>query len=240
MSRQARMKSRFQSTSKKKGASREKTSGTVGAEKSDPKKIGKILRKTYPDATCALDFENPLELLVATILSAQCTDARVNIVTKELFKKYRSARDYADADPAELEEDIRPTGFFRQKTQSILSGCADLVEKHGGEIPQDMDELTRLRGVGRKTANVVLGTAFGIPSGVVVDTHVRRLAFRMGLTGQKDPEKIERDLMAIIPKREWIHFGHQMTLHGRAVCTARKPQCDVCPLERVCPKQGVA
>jgi len=210
------------------------------ASKSDPRTIGQILKKTYPDATCEMNFKTPLELLIATILAAQCTDARVNEVTKTLFKKYRSARDYAEAEPQQLEEDIRSTGFFRQKAKSIIGCCGEIVDRHGGEVPADMEALTQLPGVGRKTANVVLGTALGIASGVVVDTHVKRLSLRMGLSSQTDPEKIERDLMEAIPKENWVAFGHQMTIHGRRVCAARKPQCDTCPLERVCPKIGVA
>ncbi len=208
--------------------------------KSDPRTIGQILKKTYPDAICELNFKTPLELLIATILAAQCTDARVNEVTKALFKKYRSANDYAEAEPQQLEEDIRSTGFFRQKAKSVIGCCREIAERHQGKVPADMDALTRLPGVGRKTANVVLGTALDIATGIVVDTHVKRLSMRMGLSSQTDPEKIERDLMEVVPKESWIAFGHRMTIHGRRVCTARKPQCDTCPLERVCPKIGVA
>jgi len=210
------------------------------ASKSNPRTIGQILKEVYPDATCELNFKTPLELLIATILAAQCTDARVNEVTKTLFKKYRSASDYAEAEPQQLEEDIRSTGFFRQKAKSVIGCCREIVDRHQGKVPADMEALTQLPGVGRKTANVVLGTALGIASGVVVDTHVKRLSMRMGLSSQTDPEKIERDLMEAIPKEDWIAFGHQMTIHGRRVCAARKPQCDTCPLERVCPKIGVA
>jgi endonuclease-3 len=208
--------------------------------KSDPRTIGQILKKTYPDAICELNFKTPLELLIATILAAQCTDARVNEVTKALFKKYLSANDYAEAEPQQLEEDIRSTGFFRQKAKSVIGCCREIAERHQGKVPADMDALTRLPGVGRKTANVVLGTALDIATGIVVDTHVKRLSMRMGLSSQTDPEKIERDLMEVVPKESWIAFGHRMTIHGRRVCTARKPQCDTCPLERVCPKIGVA
>jgi len=234
----ARKSTSTRSSARKKGTSRAGKSVAEGG-KSDAKRIAQILKKAYPDAVCALDFKTPLELLVATILAAQCTDARVNIVTRDLFKKYRIAQDYAEAEPGALEEAIRPTGFFRQKTKAIVSACADLVEKHGGEIPRDIEALTRLHGVGRKTANVVLGTAYRIPSGIVVDTHVKRLAYRMGLTAQRDPDKIEQDLLEKIPKKEWIDFAHRMTEHGRRICSARKPLCDVCPLERVCPKVGV-
>jgi endonuclease-3 len=216
------------------------TQSVASKSKSDPRAIGRILKEVYPDATCELNFKTPLELLIATILAAQCTDARVNEVTKTLFTKYRSANDFAKADPEQMEEDIRSTGFFRQKAKSILGCCREIVDRYGGKVPADMDALTRLPGVGRKTANVVLGTAMGIACGVVVDTHVKRLSMRMGLSSQTDPEKIERDLMEAIPKKDWIAFGHQMTLHGRRVCAARKPQCDTCPLERVCPKIGVA
>lgn len=238
-SKSAKMTRLFRSSAKKKGLSRGQKS-IASRAKSDPAGIVRILKKVYPDATCALNFNTPLELLVATILAAQCTDARVNIVTAKLFKKYKTARDYAEAPPEKFEAAIRSTGFFRQKTKAILSACSELVDKYGGEVPADIEALTRLPGVGRKTANVVLGTAMGIPSGIVVDTHVKRLASRMGLSSQKDPEKIERELMEKIPREEWIDFGHRMTEHGRKVCTARKPQCDVCPLERVCPKVGVA
>lgn len=207
---------------------------------SDPRAIGRILKETYPDAACELNFKTPIELLVATLLAAQCTDARVNLVTKTLFSKYRSARAFAEANPEQLENDIRSTGFFRQKARSIISCCREIVDRHGGRVPADMEALTQLPGVGRKTANVVLGTAMGVASGVVVDTHVKRLSMRMGLSSQTDPEKIERDLMEAIPRMDWVAFGHQMTLHGRRVCSARKPQCATCPLERVCPKIGVA
>lgn len=238
-SKSAKTKRLFSSSAKKKGPSRDRKSVATGA-KSDPAQIVRILRKTYPDATCALDFDTPLDLLIATILAAQCTDARVNLVTKKLFKKYKTAQDYAEADLNQFEAEIRSTGFFRQKAKAIISACEDLEELHGGEIPQDIEALTRLHGVGRKTANVVLGTAFGIPSGIVVDTHVKRLAGRMGLSSQKDPEKIEQDLMDQVAQKEWIDFAHRMTDHGRKVCSARKPRCTVCPLERVCPKLGVA
>lgn len=215
------------------------TRSVARKQKSDPKKIISILKKTYPDAQCALDFKSPLQLLIATILAAQCTDERVNQVTPELFKKYSSAGAFVNADMEELQQEIRSTGFFRQKAKSIVSACSELEEKHGGEVPRDMDALVELPGIGRKTANVVLGTAYGIPSGIVVDTHVKRLAYRMGLSDQKDPDRIERDLMQVVPKSQWIDFAHRMTEHGRKVCVARKPRCEVCPLERVCPKLGV-
>jgi len=196
------------------------------------------LKRQYPAARCSLDFAGPLELLVATILSAQCTDERVNLVTPVLFARYRSARDFADADPAELETIIRPTGFYRNKTKSLIGMGRALVERHGGEVPRSMEELTAIPGVGRKTANVVLGNAFGINAGVVVDTHVTRIALRLGLTRQRDAVKIERDLMALVPKRHWTLFPHLMIHHGRAVCQARKPRCEICPVLTLCPFPG--
>jgi len=197
------------------------------------------LKQVYPHATCALNFATPLDLTVATILSAQCTDERVNMVTDELFKKYREAEDYASAPPGVLEDEIHATGFFRQKSMSLRGMGQKLVEKFGGEVPTTMEEMIQLPGVARKTANVVLGTAYGIPSGIVVDTHVRRLAFRLGLTDEKDPEKIERDLMEVVPREEWIWFGHAMIWHGRETCHARAPQCSACGLQEFCPKRGV-
>jgi endonuclease-3 len=202
-------------------------------------KVIQALRKDYPEAVCALEFRNPVELLVATILSAQCTDKRVNLVTKRLFAKYRSAADYARAAQDEFERDIQSTGFFRNKAKNIIGCCQALVEQHRGKVPQDLDVLVQLPGIGRKTANVVLGTAYGIASGVVVDTHVSRIAKRLGLTQQKDPEKIERDLMELVPQDEWIAFSHRMVHHGRQICAARKPKCDVCSMASFCPKIGV-
>jgi endonuclease-3 len=202
-------------------------------------KVARILRQEYPNATCALDFRTPLELLVATILSAQCTDKRVNLVTKDLFQKYRSAADYARASPEVLERDIQSTGFFRNKAKSLIGCCTELVEMHGGEVPRDLETLVGLPGIGRKTANVVLGTAFKTATGVVVDTHVARVSRRLGLTKHKDPIKIEQDLMALIPQEAWIEFGHAMVLHGRRLCVARKPKCDDCPLSPFCPRIGV-
>ncbi len=193
------------------------------------------LKSEYPDATTALDWRNPLELLVATILSAQTTDVRVNAVTPTLFAKYPTAADYAGADPTELEEDIRPTGFFRNKAKSLRGMAGALVEDHGGEVPRTMDELVALPGVGRKTANVVLGNAFGVDEGVVVDTHVRRLSNRLGFTAHNGPEKIERDLMQTVPKRDWTVFSHLLILHGRSVCKARKPACGDCVVNDLCP-----
>ena len=197
--------------------------------------IVRALKKTYPNATCALNHSNPFELLVATILSAQCTDERVNIVTASLFRKYRSVADFAAADPAELEQDINSVNFFRNKARSILTTAKLVLEKHNGELPKTLEELTQLAGVGRKTANVVLGTAFGIPTGVVVDTHVARLTQLLGLTKNKDAEKIEQDLIELLPKKEWIDFSHRLIWHGRRVCKARKPNCPECSLESLCP-----
>jgi len=193
------------------------------------------LKSAYPDSTTALDWKNPLELLVATILSAQTTDVRVNAVTPTLFAKYPTAADYAEADPTELEEDIRPTGFFRNKAKSLRGMARALVDDHGGKVPRTMEDLVALPGVGRKTANVVLGNAFGIDEGVVVDTHVRRLSNRLGFTTQSDPEKIERDLMQTVPKRDWTVFSHLLILHGRSVCKARKPACGDCVVNDLCP-----
>ena len=198
------------------------------------------LRKALPDARCSLDHTNPLELLIATILSAQCTDERVNAVTPALFKKYKSALDYAQAPLGSIEGAIRATGFFRAKAKSIKACCESLAREHGGEIPRDIDMLTQLHGVGRKTANVVLGTAFGIASGLVVDTHVRRISNRLGLTGQKDPPKIEQDLMEVVPKKDWVAFPLLLIHHGRKTCTARAPDCGACPISRDCPSAGKA
>jgi endonuclease-3 len=194
------------------------------------------LKKTYPTATCSLDFGNPLQLLVATILSAQCTDERVNAVTKTLFKKYRSAKDYAGVSQEELEKDIQSTGFYRNKAKSLRGMAAAIVERHGGKVPDTMDDLTELAGVGRKTANVVLGNAFGKNVGVVVDTHVTRVSNRLGLTDHLvDAVKIEQDLMRIVPQDEWTLWSHLLIHHGRAICQARKPRCEACPLLPHCP-----
>jgi len=193
------------------------------------------LKKQYPQAKTALEHADPLELLVATILSAQCTDARVNIVTEDLFKKYRSAEDYANANPEVFEQEIKSTGFFRNKTKSIIGMAQALVEQHEGKVPASMDELTALPGVGRKTANVVLGNAFHIDEGIVVDTHVRRIANRLKLTTKADPVRIEQDLVKIVPKRDWTVFSHLLILHGRQVCPARKPKCEICPVNELCP-----
>lgn len=197
------------------------------------------LKKAYPDAHCALNHVNSFQLLIATILSAQCTDERVNIVTATLFRKYRGPQDFVDVSQSELENDIRPTGFFRNKAKNIRAACRRLIEVYGGEIPQTMEEILTLPGVARKTANVVLGNAFNIASGVVVDTHVARLSGRLGLTEAKTPEKIERDLVDLVPKKHWIMFPHWMIFHGRRICNARKPKCRECVLADICPSYPV-
>ena len=199
------------------------------------RKIIRLLKRAYPDAKCSLEHSNAFELLIATILSAQCTDARVNIVTQDLFRKYRKPQDYLKVSPKELEQDIRTTGFFRNKTKSIQGTAKVLTEQYGGKVPETMDELLELPGVARKTANVVLGNAFGISSGVVVDTHVTRLSHRLGLSEQKTAEKIEEELIAIVPKRDWVIFPHLMISHGRAICKARNPLCAECVIEKLCP-----
>jgi endonuclease III len=197
------------------------------------------LRATYPNVRCALNHENPLQLLVATILSAQCTDARVNLVTPALFQKYRDAEDFAAAPSAELEGMIHSAGFYRNKARSIRNCAKGLVEKHTGKVPDTLDELIQLDGIGRKTANVVLGVAYGKAEGVVVDTHVLRLSRRMGLTRQTTPEKVEQALMKVVPRNEWIDFSHLLIWHGRKRCTARKPDCIHCEIKNLCPKIGV-
>jgi len=203
------------------------------------KEIIKRLQREYPDANCALNHNNAFQLLVATILSAQCTDVRVNIVTESLFRKYRQPADYLNVEQTELEQDIRPTGFFRNKAKSIQGACEKIINDFGGEIPNTMEELLTLNGVARKTANVVLGNAFGIASGVVVDTHVSRLSQRLGLTENITPEKIEMDLSALIPQKDWILFPHWLIFHGRKICQARKPKCPECVLNDICPKIGI-
>jgi endonuclease-3 len=211
-----------------------------GAEKKA--QAGRVLRRLkadYPGATCALENETPFELLVATILSAQCTDVRVNMVTPELFRRWPTAREMAGAPIQQLEKVIQSTGFFRNKAKNIKAASQGLVENHGGEVPRDMDQLVALAGVGRKTANVVLGTAFGLATGVVVDTHVTRLSQRLGLTMHTDATKIEQDLMQLLPKSEWVDFAHRMIHHGRQICVARKPKCPMCSMKTFCPKIGV-
>lgn len=199
------------------------------------RKIIKLLRRVYPDAHCTLDHSNPLELLIATILSAQCTDERVNVVTGSLFRKYRGPEDYLRVPQSELETDIRSTGFYHNKAKAIQGACKLIKEQHGGRVPDNMEELLALPGVARKTANVVLGNAYGITSGIVVDTHVQRLSTRLGLTDQQQPEKIERDLTALVPRKDWIDFSHLLIAHGRQTCKAHTPLCAECILERDCP-----
>jgi endonuclease-3 len=198
-------------------------------------KIIRLLKRAYPDAKCSLNHANAFELLIATILSAQCTDARVNIVTQDLFRKYRQPEDYLKVSPKALEKDIRTTGFFRNKTKSIQGTAKVLTEEYGGKVPETIEELLELPGVARKTANVVLGNAFGIRSGVVVDTHVTRLSHRLGLSSQKTAEKIEQDLIAIVPKKDWVIFPHLLIAHGRGICKARNPLCAECAVEKLCP-----
>ena len=203
--------------------------------KARTRQIIRRLKRTYPGAKCSLNHGNPFELLIATILSAQCTDQRVNIVTADLFRKYTKPEDYLKVSPRELEKDIQSTGFFRNKTKSIQGTSKVLMEEYGGEVPHTMNELLELPGVARKTANVVLGNAFGVKAGVVVDTHVTRLSHRLGLTQEKTAEKIERDLIEIVPKKDWVIFPHLMIYHGRKICKARNPLCAECPVEKQCP-----
>jgi len=220
----------------KKKTAKKPSRGTPTAG-TDAKRVAAILAKleeAYPDANCELRHENAFQLLISTILSAQCTDVRVNQVTQELYNKYKTPQDFAYASPVELEKEIRPTGFFRNKTKSIMGASKGIIEKFDGQVPRTMEEILTLPGVARKTANVVLGTAFGIASGVVVDTHVLRLARRLDLTRNEDPKKIEQDLMAIIPQGRWIKFSHQLIWHGRRVCFARKPNCAECNMEHIC------
>jgi endonuclease-3 len=203
----------------------------------DPKRVAAILAKldeAYPNATCELKHQNAFQLLVSTILSAQCTDVRVNQVTETLYKKYPNPEAFAHANPNELEQEIRPTGFFRNKTKSVVGASKAILEKFGGQVPRTMEEILTLPGVARKTGNVVLGTAFGITSGIVVDTHVLRLSSRLDLSRNEDPKKTEQDLMQVIPREKWIQFSHQLIWHGRRVCAARKPKCAACNLEKLC------
>ncbi len=203
-------------------------------------RVVRSLTKLYPDVECGLAHRNAFELLVATVLSAQCTDARVNLVTPGLFARFPDARSMAVASPDDVEALIHSTGFFRAKARNLIALAARIVERHGGEVPRELDSLTDLAGVGRKTAHVVLGNAFGIPSGVVVDTHVKRLAFRLGMTTSRDPVIIERDLCGLVPRTGWIDLSHRLIDHGRRTCVALRPRCDRCALEPLCPKQGVA
>jgi endonuclease-3 len=221
----------------RKAAPRKATAANRRARGANPERVSAILQKldeAYPNATCALVHQNPFQLLISTILSAQSTDETVNRVTKTVYQKYRTPRDFAYANPAVLEQELRPTGFFRNKTKSVIGASKKIVEEFGGEVPRTMDQLLTLPGVARKTANVVLGTAFGIAVGVVVDTHVTRLSNRLDLSRNSDPKKIELDLMRVIPQEKWIAFSHQLIWHGRRVCQARKPKCVECNLERIC------
>jgi endonuclease III len=231
---------------KKPGSAKRKAAKTAKASKAakparaagtDPKRVTAILAKldeAYPNATCELKHENAFQLLISTILSAQCTDVRVNKVTETLYKKYPNPEAFAYATPSELEQEIRPTGFFRNKTKSVMGASKAILETFGGQVPRTMEEILTLPGVARKTGNVVLGTAYGIASGIVVDTHVQRLSNRLDLTRNEDPKKIEQDLMQIIPREKWIQFSHQIIWHGRRVCQARKPKCVECNLESLC------
>ena len=231
-SRYAKPKRESRARTKSRAASR---GGTP--DPTNPKRVAAILARldeAYPEAICELKHANPLQLVISTILSAQCTDVRVNQVTESLYKKYPNAKAFAHANPAELEQEIRPTGFFRNKTKSVIGASKAIVEKFGGEVPRTMEEMLTLPGVARKTANVVLGTAYGIPSGVVVDTHVLRLSRRLELTKHEDPKNVEQDLMKILPKDKWIQFSHQLIWHGRRVCVARNPKCIQCNLESIC------
>lgn len=222
------MKKKTTKVSKKEAADREDSPGER------VKKIWPILKKTYPDAKIALNFRDPLELLIATILSAQCTDTRVNIVTKELFKKYKSPKDWAKSDIKQIESDIKSTGFFRNKAKNIKAACSKINEQYDGKVPGTMEQLLTLPGVGRKTANCVLGDAFGIP-GITCDTHVIRLSRRLGLSENSDPVKLEFDLAEIVPKKNWTLFSHLVIFHGRNICKARKPNCPDCPIAQYCP-----
>ena len=241
------MKSKKKSPKKKKSAATKakaaksakpaKTGKPARAAGTEPKRVAEILTKldeAYPNATCELKHENAFQLLVSTILSAQCTDVRVNQVAETLYKKYPDAKAFAYATPGELEQDIRPTGFFRNKTKSVMGASKAILEEFGGQVPRTMEEILTLPGVARKTGNVVLGTAYGIASGVVVDTHVLRLCNRLDLSRNEDPKKVEQDLMKIIPQEKWIQFSHQLIWHGRRVCHARKPKCLECNMESLC------
>lgn len=207
---------------------------TVSAQKERALEVVQRLEAEYPDATCSLDYTNPVQLMVSTILAAQCTDERVNIVTKSLFKQHKNAKDFANAPEGELEEAVRTCGFYRQKAKSIREACRDLVEKHGGKVPGSMEELVKLRGVGRKTANVLMAECFE-PVGVIVDTHCKRLSNRLGFTTKSDPDKIEQDIMKLLPREHWRMYSHCMVFHGRAVCNARSPRCSQCVVRDLCP-----
>jgi len=233
----AKKKARRAKAKPAKAAKVSKTARPTRAGGTDPQRVAAILAKldeAYPDAVCELKHENAFQLLISTILSAQCTDVRVNQVTETLYKKYPNPKAFAYATPSELEQEIRPTGFFRNKTKSVMGASKAIVEQFTGEVPRTMDEILTLPGVARKTANVVLGTAYGIPSGIVVDTHVQRIANRLDLTRNEEPKKIEQDLMQVIPQERWIKFSHQIIWHGRRVCVARKPKCIECNMESLC------
>jgi endonuclease-3 len=219
---------------------RTKTARVAAEEtKKRARRIARLLARAYPDAICALTHESPFQLLAATILSAQTTDVRVNSVTPELFRRYPAAQALAAARQEDVEQIVKSLGFFRAKAKSLRLMAQKLVEKFGGELPRNLADMVTLPGVGRKTANVVLGTAFGIASGVVVDTHVKRIAYRLGLTANKDPVQIERDLMGLLPPKEWVNFSHRLIWHGRRLCTARSPKCPTCPLLKTCPRVGL-
>jgi len=209
---------------------------TPASKKKRVLRILNTLRHHYPGVRCALEFSNPMELLVATVLSAQCTDKRVNLVTPSLFRKYRDASDYAAADPSELEEAIRSTGFYKNKAKHIRAAAGEIVRRHGGKVPRRLEDLVALPGVGRKTANVILGNAFAVP-GIAVDTHMIRVNRRLGLTDEQDPVKIERDLMALVPRRDWTRYSHWIIHHGRVCCSARRPRCPICPVREYCPSR---
>ena len=234
MKKQKSKKSATRASRAKKSVARAAAANRAGTNPNRVRAILEKLDEAYPDVTCALAHQNPFQLLISTILSAQCTDVRVNLVTETLFLKYRTPKDFAYANPSELEQEIRPTGFFRSKTKSIMGASKKIVEEFGGVVPRTMEQLLTLPGVARKTANVVLGTAFGIAVGVVVDTHVIRLSKRLDLSHNSDPKKIEQDLMQVIPQKKWVLFSHQLIWHGRQICQARKPRCAECNLEPLC------
>ena len=212
---------------------------TQAQKKAYALKILTILKRTYPRAKCSLDYKNPLQLLVATILSAQCTDKRVNMTTPKLFARYRTAADFADCDITELQSLIRSTGFYRNKAKNIKGACRMIVDEFGGKVPDTMEDILRLPGVARKTANIVLGNAYGVIEGVPVDTHAIRISYLLGFTRERNPVKIERDLMALIPRKDWLHLSNLFVHHGRAICIARRPACSRCPLNKLCPKVGL-
>ncbi len=234
------MKRKAKTTGARPRAAKKRTRESLEEKKKRAARVFRRLAKAYPDARCALEHGSPLELLVATVLSAQCTDVRVNQVTPSLFRKYRTAADYARAPAGELEAEIRPTGFFNAKAKSLRRAGAAIAAEYGGKVPDTMEHLVRLPGVGRKTANVILGNAFGKDEGFVVDTHVARLARRLGFTRQTDPARIEEDLLAIVPEGRRTMAAHELIFHGRRICVARKPRCEVCPVNPLCPKVGVA